>query len=125
MAITKHSRIYNTKDSPEVRYNIRYMERNERKRGSPWSLRQTGVYQRYDTLTERSAWILLQRSDYMRRRLSEPLRHDSDFVTGIPLNPFYLHRIFLYALERNWTDWIEEVQQEMELLVPDMIPFRF
>ena len=122
--MTKHSRIYNTKNSPEVCYNIRYMERNERKRGSPWSLRQTGVYQRYNTLTERSAWILLQPSDYMRRRLSEPLRHDSSFVTGIPVNPFYLHGIFLYASERNWTDWIEEIQQEMESLVPDMIPLR-
>ena len=100
------------------------MERNERKRGSPWSLRQTGVYQRYDTLTERSVWILLQPSDYMHRRLSEPL-NKNDFMTGIPLSPFYLHGIFLYASERNWTDWIEDVQHRIESLVPDMIPLRF
>ena len=99
------------------------MERNERNRGSSWSLRQTGVYQRYDTLTESSAWILLQPSDYMRRRLLHSLRHDSDVVSDTVSTSFHLHGIFLYASERNWTDWVEEVQQEMELLVRDMMCF--
>ena len=105
------------KNSSEVCYNVRYMERNERNRGSPWSLRQTGVYQRYDTIKQSSVWILLHPSDYMRRRLSETMRHGSDFHCDISTGPLHLHGLFLSASERNWSDYIEHTQREIESLV--------
>ena len=110
-------RKYFTKHSSEVCYNVRYMERNERNRGSSWSLRQTGVYQRYDTIKQSSVWILLQPSDYMRRRLSETLRHDSNFHYDNSIGPLHLHGLFLSASERNWSDYIEHTQREIESLV--------
>ena len=98
-------------------YNVGYMERNGRNRGSPWSLRQTGVYQRYDATTESSTWILLQPSDYMRRRLAEALSIESRSAYNVASGPLHLHGFFLSASERNWEDSIEHVQQELESLV--------
>ena len=114
---TKHRGSYITKNSSEVCYNVRYMERNERNRGSSWSLRQTGVYQRYDTIKKSSVWILLQPSDYMRRRLSETLKQDCNFHDDNSIGPLHLHGLFLSASERNWSDYIEHTQREIESLV--------
>ncbi len=94
------------------------MELNERHRGDPWSIRQTGVYQRYDTMTASSAWIVLQPSDYIRQRLYEALGRESDSVYDITLGPLHLHGLFLSASERNWDDWIEHIQRETEFFVP-------
>ena len=44
----------------EIACVLKYPERNGRTDGpSPWSLRQTGTYQKFDPVTRKSLWILL------------------------------------------------------------------
>lgn len=93
------------------------MELNGRQRGSPWSLRQTGVYQRYDPMTHQSKWILLQPSDYMRGLLTEVSDCQSGVAHVARQDPFYLHAFFLSASERNSADWLDSIQQEIQLFV--------
>src|SRR5438045_1558114 len=57
----------------EFCYSIRYMEKNGRETGDPWSLRQSGVYQKVDAQTGNSTWILLQPAESIRQRLRKSL----------------------------------------------------
>lgn len=101
----------------EFCYNIRYFELNGRGRGNPWSLRQTGVYQKWLS-NKRSAWLLLNFSSYVSDRVAAALGEESSPTQGSCeaslLSP---HLFILFAATRNWRQYIENSRQKVGIFV--------
>jgi hypothetical protein len=94
------------------------MAQNGRNRGDPWSLRQTGVYQKSDFSTGKSAWILMQLAVDTRAHLEERLTD-----RGISLqNPMQFHTLILLSTARSWTDYLEHLDAQLTELVRTMAP---
>jgi hypothetical protein len=89
------------------------VEKNGRDWGSPWSLRQTAVYQRFDVKSRKSVWILMQPSKHIRHWLENNLlgigKSDESFML--------LHILFLSSMEENWTDYLEDLLLRVNGLV--------
>ena len=101
----------------EFCYNLRYVERNGRNHGDPWSLRQTGVYHSYDYKSQKSIWIILQPSTYVLEHIENVLRtlpRDDSLSRG---GYMLLHCFILSSMERNWRDYIEDLQTRLDGLV--------
>jgi hypothetical protein len=101
----------------EFCYNVRYVERHRRAEPDPWSLRQSGIYQRHVFCDNRSIWILIQPSSTICRLLKEKLRQ---CVTGpgkVDLSPMAGHMIILLAAARTWNEYIDDLRAEADLLV--------
>ncbi|KIN02911.1 hypothetical protein OIDMADRAFT_52734 [Oidiodendron maius Zn] len=97
----------------EFCYNIRYFELNGRGRGNPWSLRQTGVYQRFLS-NKRSAWLLLNSSSYIGGRVSAALEEASNLVYGsCEVSVLLPHLFIVSAATRNWGPYIENLRQKV------------
>jgi hypothetical protein len=101
----------------EVCYTFRYMEKNGRTSGNPWSLRQTGVYQQTHLETGRSTWILLQPSSGLREHLRKLLLHSATRETSFTIDPMQLHQLILYMGLNQFGDFIEDLQSEIMQLV--------
>ncbi|KAK4221299.1 hypothetical protein QBC38DRAFT_492315 [Podospora fimiseda] len=101
--------------SLEFCYNIRYFEQNGRGRGNPWSLRQTGVYQKYQS-NKRSAWIVLNYSNYISDRVRAAFAEESSPIEELceasPLSP---HVFILSAAATNWRSYIESLRQKVRM----------
>ncbi|KAI1128867.1 hypothetical protein F5Y10DRAFT_239752 [Nemania abortiva] len=97
----------------ELCYSIRYFELNGRGRGNPWSLRQTGVYQRCYSTTQ-STWLLLNYSDYMNQRIEAALEEEKNSAQkscrAMQLLP---HLFIISAATRNWRSYIESLRQRL------------
>lgn len=103
----------------ELCYNIRYVERNGRGTGDPWSLRQTGIYQKYYPAAKRSVWILLEPSKTLQERLRTILnskRSDSDVGER---SPMLLHTLILFMTASNWGSYLDDLDSEVKALVSD------
>jgi hypothetical protein len=94
----------------EFCYILHYMELNGRRKGHPWSLRQTAVYQRLDLSEERSIWILLQHSPYIHRCLTSYLENEDRSSVACKDAALHLHFVFLFAGTRNWHAYIQHVE---------------
>lgn len=98
----------------EFCYNIRYFELHGRGRGNPWSLRQTGVYQRCLPSNQQSTWLILNYSSYIfdrvsmafEKKRSQPL----EACRGSVLTP---HLFILSAATRNWGQYVEILRQRV------------
>jgi hypothetical protein len=94
------------------------VEKNGRNWGSPWSLRQTAVYQRFDIKSKKSAWILMQPSthirDWLENNLSGIDKLDESFML--------LHLLFLSSMEENWTDYLDDLILQVNALVGRIQP---
>lgn len=98
----------------EFCYNIRYFELNGRGRGNPWSLRQTGVYQKCMS-NERSVWLLLNYSNYLSDRVSAALAEESNLVGACAASPLVPHIFILSTAARNWDQYTENLGQKVML----------
>ncbi|KAK4210548.1 hypothetical protein QBC37DRAFT_428626 [Rhypophila decipiens] len=96
----------------EFCYNIRYFELNERGRGNPWSLRQTGVYQKCLS-NKQSAWLLLNSSNYIGDRISAAFGNQNRLIDesckASQLSP---HLFIFSAATRNWDLYVENLRQK-------------
>ncbi|EXK78170.1 hypothetical protein FOQG_17138 [Fusarium oxysporum f. sp. raphani 54005] len=97
----------------EFCYNIRYFELNGRKRGNPWSLRQTGMYQNC-VLRKQSRWILLNYSTYIYDRVSEAFA--SANVPHCGASTLVPHLFLLSAATRSWNLYIEALRHKVMLI---------
>jgi hypothetical protein len=103
---------------PELCYSVRYVEKNMRGTGDPWSLRQTGVYQQTDSKLNKTTWMLLQPSGSVQRRFKEHLELlDNQALSSIPTDPFQYHIIVLTSSLRNWNEYFVELQEKVDDLV--------
>ncbi|KAH7117526.1 hypothetical protein EDB81DRAFT_818724 [Dactylonectria macrodidyma] len=104
-----------TPSAYEFCYNIRYFELNGRGRGNPWSLRQTGVYQRCLS-NQQSAWLLLTYSSYIVDRLSAALGEESSSTCEpCEASSLLLHFFILSAATRSWGQYIEDMRRRVML----------
>ncbi|KAL6694349.1 hypothetical protein J3F84DRAFT_42655 [Trichoderma pleuroticola] len=99
----------------EICYTVRFFEENHRGTGDPWSLRQTGIYQKIDCSKGISRFIFLQPSTYFERLLEGKLE-----VLGQdrfrPLRHLVIHIIVLSASISNWHNYIAAQTVELEKL---------
>ena len=91
-------------------YNMNYVEKNEHKRGGPWSLRELGVYHKFDLETRRSRWIFIQ-TRQAANGILEHLQNNSG------LNPLYLHVLLLRSMSMHWPEYIDYLDSKIEPLV--------
>ncbi|CZR67836.1 uncharacterized protein PAC_17735 [Phialocephala subalpina] len=101
----------NFKRAAEFCYNVRYIDRNGRTNGDPWSLRRIGVYeQQFDG--GRSKWIILQPSSQVHRRLLEyfqlPVERIEQKAGNTPL-----HVTIMVASSRHWGEYIDSLRQQL------------
>ncbi|KAI2473463.1 hypothetical protein F4781DRAFT_192061 [Annulohypoxylon bovei var. microspora] len=100
----------------EVCYTLRFFEENHRGTGDPWSLRQTGIYQRVDYSKRTSRFILIQPSLYIEKRLRCKLHGMKQINSARHLDLFLIHITFLYATLVNWQNYITTQASELETL---------
>lgn len=101
----------------ELCYNFRHAEENGRGRGDPWSLRQTGIYQVYDSRTQRAVWILLQPPSSMLRNLQGRLSSLKSGETISHQTYHSLHIQFLFSMESNWRLYLEHLWMKLDEIV--------
>ncbi|KAL0631044.1 hypothetical protein Q9L58_010100, partial [Maublancomyces gigas] len=94
--------------SPESCYILRYVEQHQRPgRGNPWSVRQTGVYHKFEIPTQNNTWIFLQPCTRFIERLEQ--------LNGMDCN-FSVHLLLLSSSVGSWReyiDWLEEKFTEL------------
>ncbi|CZR68798.1 uncharacterized protein PAC_18698 [Phialocephala subalpina] len=118
-----YHRVYPS-SSYEFCYSIRYFELNGRGRGNPWSLRQTGVYQKC-LANKQSAWLLLNFSSYVNDRMSAALGEKSTSIHGsCGAKPLLPHFFLISAATRNWDPYIENLRHQVIILEEKAYSFR-
>ena len=103
---------FDAKRLSELCYTFRYMAKNGRNSGSPWSLRQTGVYQKVDFRTGSTTWILLQPSTLAAKKF------ENIGTTFSPL-PYVMHAnlMLLSVAAKDWQEFVAYLHQSLRLLV--------
>lgn len=101
-------------NNPEITYNLRYATKNGRQHGDPWSIRQSGVYHKFNTKTHTSVWILLQPSRGVYNAISPSTLHLNQLsVPAAQSNTLLLHlRIFLDS-EREWRGYTNSLTDRL------------
>ena len=94
----------------ECAYALRYIELNHRSTKNPWSLRQTAVYQRYNSKSESSTWVIISASEKMEICLDRYLKSKHAFGTQ---NPFEIHLLLLETALANWRPFIISLTQKI------------
>lgn len=101
----------------EFCYNLQYMEKNNRRKGDPWSFRQSGVYQQISVSSRRSTWIILQPSDGVRAQLKRVLESSLEQGRKSNESAIYFHVIFLSSMAGNWQEYLEYLHSQVTVFV--------
>jgi hypothetical protein len=101
----------------EICYTVRYYERHGRDIHNPWSLRQTGLYQRVVVATQQASWIILQYSDTVKDAVIEKLERLTRDHSMMRQRQVLLHLAVLTSSLRNWDEYFEYQAAELEKLV--------
>ena len=99
----------------EICYRIQYPVRNNRNRGDPFSMRQTGVCHQ-SSGRQSSAWIVLQPSPEVANDIQLAMS-DVGYNRAVEEDPMLLHAIFLSYQSANWDDYLEYLRADLETLV--------
>jgi len=90
---------------------------NERTGGmTPWSVRQFGLYQKFDNSTERSSCIFIQTSLDIQRRLAE-VKKDSHTYQDVISHWTCVHLICIGTLSKNWAAYIKFLDKKVAEIV--------
>ena len=105
----------------EISYQLRYVERNKRKCGDPWSLRQTGVYHKYsaqDELSPENLWILFHPmpKSVAYKRLQETTAAELRGRDTRP-DPLRLHLLVFSSYVDNWRLYLHDITRKFLELV--------
>lgn len=95
----------------ECCYMLKYVDLHYRTTESdrPWSVRQLGVYQKFDFSTKRNIYILLQPSDRVIEVIKETLDFNAsggDLKYGFCNDWTQLHLLCLGAIREHWREYI-------------------
>lgn len=93
------------------------MEKNNRRKGDPWSLRQSGVYQQISVSSRRSTWIILQPSNGVRVQLKQALESSIDQGQEGDESTAYFHLTFLSSMAGNWQEYLEYLHSQVAVFV--------
>ena len=108
----------------EFCYNFQYIEKNARVKGDPWSLRQSGVYQKFFQGTNRSIWIILSPSSGVPTQIEKLLRSYAVADLQCGQAAVYVHVIFISLMTNNWQEYLEDLHRHLLILVsisPELI----
>jgi hypothetical protein len=99
----------------ELGYNIKYVAPHGRDYPKdPFSIREVGVYQRYDPKTQRSSWIFLQVPEDLKRRLASVFQHTKE---STPMSQFQIHTMVLLSVSEAWRDYLVYLEEQFSNLV--------
>lgn len=107
----------------ELCYVIYYVELNERQRGDPWSIRQTGIYQQIDFSTQQTTCVLLRPSDHVRQQLNEHLEISEELESACTDAALHFHFSILFSSMGNWHDYIQYIEAKLRQYVSRAIYF--
>jgi hypothetical protein len=108
----------------EFCYNLQYMEKNNRGRPDPWSLRQSGVYeQKLLPNSGQSNWIFLQPAREVPSQLKQIFEGFSEGPdpNGSSNLTVHIHLVFISFMARNWQEYLEHLQAQLAALVRMMV----
>ena len=102
----------------EITYITKYPEERNRDTPERWSVRQTGVYHRFDTRTQKSFWILLhpKPDSPIRLRVEDVIRAVPQF-NDTDQNMMMLHLSILGKPFGNWRWYMAHFEEEIEDMV--------
>lgn len=96
--------------SIDICYLYRYVERNGRSPGNPWSIRQTGVYHRYSPTDVSNFWLLLHPlvDSMAQKRLNKLYSTQNSFV-HLKANALGLHILLISSYSDNWRWYLKDL----------------
>jgi oligoribonuclease (3'-5' exoribonuclease) len=103
----------------DICYLFKYVEKSKQScRKNPWSIRQTGVYHKYNEHTKQSLWIVLSPTSdsAAQQRIVEYVQNASNRRKLIA-NSILLHTLLLSSYISNWRDYCEYHEIEIEHIV--------
>ncbi|OJJ46048.1 hypothetical protein ASPZODRAFT_67019 [Penicilliopsis zonata CBS 506.65] len=93
-------------DSIEIAYICKYVffKPNDEEK-DPWSLRQTGVFQRYDLRTKQSTWVFLHptKKSLFQTRLEQIVTSQQECLK-LQAHPLLLHNVLLSTVFPQWRE---------------------
>ena len=98
----------------EMTFVLKYPERNGRIDGAdPWSIRQTGVYQKVNPWSKTSLWILLNpRQNTAANARIENLLKSQEIHSSLQWQPMLLGLIVFSVYFTNWRAFMEFSEKE-------------
>jgi hypothetical protein len=78
---------------------------------NPWSIRDTAVYQKYESNTGRITFVLISPSDPAKSCLEKAIIQVKE--RGQLLNAFDLHRVLISTLHGNWRLYIRGLEHSL------------
>lgn len=103
----------------EVAYVLKYAFcKPVKDKMDPWAIRQTAVYQKYDTETNRSTWIFFNPTMdcAFQERLMTLLRSPSQ-VLALKRQPLLIHNILLGTFFPLWRDYLAHYERKILTIV--------
>ncbi|KAH8699081.1 hypothetical protein BGW36DRAFT_449225 [Talaromyces proteolyticus] len=104
-----------TNDYAEVAYICKYAFFKPNEEGKdPWSLRQTGVYQKYDLKTKSATWIFLHPTNVsvFQTRLNQILK-STEGSRKIQEHPLLLHNILFSSVFPQWREYLAYYERKI------------
>lgn len=101
----------------EFCFNFRYIDRHGRRASTPWSLRQTAVYQKLNFQDYNSIWMILQPPTNTYERVLIALEKQQKEQYEISTNPMQFHLLFLLRTVANWKEYLSDLNDELIQLV--------
>ncbi|KAF2468701.1 uncharacterized protein BDR25DRAFT_357066 [Lindgomyces ingoldianus] len=101
----------------EICYNVRYAEPNGRSQGSPWSLRQMGVYHAFCKTDRTSVWVFIQPSTNFRSNFDSMCQNDSLQQVLKDSGCMFLHEHVFSILGLHWHAYLQFLQEKLNGLV--------
>jgi hypothetical protein len=104
----------------ETAYLLKHIELHGRPGGlTPWSVRQFGLYQKFDSFTKHSSCIFIQTSLDIQRRLAEVKKQRQTYQDAIS-HWTCLHLICIGTLTKNWAAYIKFLDKKVAEIVSCM-----
>ncbi|KAJ5133679.1 uncharacterized protein N7443_004697 [Penicillium atrosanguineum] len=100
-----HNTKIGLKQYSEISYTLKYREYKPKK--NKWTIRQTGIYHRYDTVTCQSLFVLLSSTPSSKAHCEvEEMLHSQGLETNF--EAFQLHRVPFTAYFAAWREYIAQ-----------------
>jgi hypothetical protein len=90
---------------------------NGRNRGDPWSIRQTGIYHRWNTKSGHSVWIIVQPSQDALDELKRALYSTGTSCGCSARKSLSLHALLLISSSENWSKYIKDLHTRHSCIV--------
>lgn len=101
----------------ETAYLLKHVELHGRPGTmTPWSIRQFGIYQKFDTVTKHSSCIFIQTSLDIQRRLAE-VQKDQKTSKDVIDHWTCLHLLCIGTLGKNWAVYIKFLDKKVAEIV--------